>query len=551
MLKRCLSCLPLLVVLMAPLPAAAQDKVQAKQPALVVRIKSLDSLFDTLRVLGTPLLKKDVAAELDELIKAKLGPNGLEGIDAKRPIALYGKIDADLTKVAAVLMVPVTDEAKFLATLDSLGAKAEKDATGLYTLKQNQIPVDLFLRFANNYAYVALLDAEAIDKGRLLEPREAFPKEMTGPASLTVRIDQVPENVKQMLLEKLVEGWQDGAGKQKGKTSKAQQEFQEMLTQELVRYLRAAANEGKELTVELDVDKKAQTLRVDLLFTALPDTELAKTIGKIGAQRSLFGGLMHKDAALNALLHFSLSDKLRAKLIAVVDEGAKKAEAEIKDEGKKVQLGKLFAALLPSVEAGELDLAFSLRGPTLGRYTLVGGVKLQKADQLMKTLFEILKELPATEQKLLQFNADKAGGVAIHRLDLQKSFDAKTKEMFGDNPLYFAFRKDAAYLALGDDGLKAIKEAVQAPATTGPSVLLEMSLGRMLQVMAKTDEERQRADKVLKSGKGDRLRVTVDGGDTLRVRLEMNLAVIEAFAQSGGLVPPAKKDEKKDLEQPE
>ena len=310
-----------------------------------------------------------------------------------------------------------------------------------------------------------------------------------------------------------------------------------------MRYLQAAINDGQELSFEIDIDKKTQQLRIDLVFSARPGSDLAKTIQQFGAARSLFGGLLHKDAALNALIHFSLPEKLRGQFTAFVQEAAKKALEESKDKerDKKLQLSKLFEALLPAVEAGELDAAVSLRGPTRGRYTLVAGVKVKRADALMKTVFAILKDLPPGEQNLLKLNADKAGDVAIHRFDVQKHFDAKAKELLGENPIYFAFRKEAIFLALGDDGLKAIKEAVQAPTVTGPPIVLEMSLGRLMQLFGKTDEERQAAEKLLRQG-NDRLRVTVEGGEVLRVRLEMSLAAIATFGQMGAqkLLPKEK-----------
>lgn len=167
--------MPLFLVLAAPLPVAAQAKQE--QPALVVRLKSLDSLFENLRLVVNPLAKQDVAGQLEGLLKFLGGGNALEGIDAKRPIGLYGSIGADLTKVSAVVMVPVKDEKAFLTTLDRFKFKSEKDATGLYTVKQNFLPMDVFFRFAHKYAYITVLNAETVDKTNLLPPKAVFTKE--------------------------------------------------------------------------------------------------------------------------------------------------------------------------------------------------------------------------------------------------------------------------------------------------------------------------------------------------------------------------------------
>ena len=191
MLKRCLSCLSLVLLLAAPLPATAQDKAaqpKREQPSFVLRLRSLDALFETLRLDALKPLLKDVP-DLEEIIKEKVGPNGLEGFDQRRPIIVYGKIDADFEKLvkSVVLMVPVTDEQKLVATLDKLGFESKKDGTGLYTIKQNMLPMDVFFRFANRYVYFTGGEAETLAKKRLPQLKEVFPRELTSLVSVTLR----------------------------------------------------------------------------------------------------------------------------------------------------------------------------------------------------------------------------------------------------------------------------------------------------------------------------------------------------------------------------
>lgn len=548
MCKRWLSCLPLFVLLAAPLSAQATQPKQ-EQPTVVVRLKSLDSLFDNIRLVVNPLLKKDFAGELEELIKTKVGPKGLEGIDPKRPIGLYGKIVADLTKVSAVVMLPVDDEKTFLTTLDNLNFKSEKDATGLYTVKQNALPVDVFFRFANKYAYVTMLDSEAIDPKNLAEPRTVFAKELRGFLSVSLRLEQIPDAVKQMILQGVAEKLDAALEKKGDNETKAQHTFRVALIREVGKQLTAAVRDGKDLDFEVDVDKRAEVLRVDVQLTGQPNSELAGTISRIGEAKSLFGGLMHKDAALNVLLNVSLPEKLREALNLVIDEGGKKAVEETKEEGKKIQVAKLLEALMPSLKSGELDAAVSLRGPSIEKtYTLVAAVKMREVNALTTTLLALLKDFPKTEQVLIKLNAAKVGDVNIHRIDAQAQFDAKTKAAFGDNPIYVAFRKDAVFVVLGDDGLAAIKGAIAAPATSGPPIQFEMSLSRMAQVFATTDADRKTAEKLLRAGKSDRVRVTLEGGASLRIRLEAHLSVLETLSQLGGLAAVEQKKEDKEKE---
>src|SRR5260370_30314908 len=71
---------------------AADDKPPAKGlPALIVRTKSIDGLIDDFKYLAELAGKSEEAKQFDEMIK---NAGGLEGIDKKKPIALYGHLRA-------------------------------------------------------------------------------------------------------------------------------------------------------------------------------------------------------------------------------------------------------------------------------------------------------------------------------------------------------------------------------------------------------------------------------------------------------------------------
>src|SRR5262249_40431569 len=152
----------------------------------------------------------------------------------------------------------------------------------------------------------------------------------------------------------------------------------------------------------------------------------------------------------------------------------------------------------PTFKSGELDLALCLRGPGASdRYTLVGGVKLKEGEKLAKTLRDLIQTLPEGERAKIKLDRDKAGGTAIHELDVSKGFDEKARAMFGEESLYVAFRPDAAYFALGQDGLKAITEALTAPKAATAPLRLDLSLNRLAVVMAKTPEQAKAARRLL------------------------------------------------------
>ena len=85
---RRIGCCGLLLVglLVAVPPLRADDKPAADEPAVVIRVKSLDTVLANLKLLATVVGREQNALDLQGLIKAKVGDKGLQGIDMKRPV---------------------------------------------------------------------------------------------------------------------------------------------------------------------------------------------------------------------------------------------------------------------------------------------------------------------------------------------------------------------------------------------------------------------------------------------------------------------------------
>jgi hypothetical protein len=208
--------------------------------------------------------------------------------------------------------------------------------------------------------------------------------------------------------------------------------------------------------------------------------------------------------------------------------------ADTKDEQKKEQAAKLLKALTPSLTTGDIDAGFCLRGPHKNKtFTLVAGFKLKDGDKLAAAVFELLKDLPESEQKLLKLNAHQVGNVMIHRFDLHQVI-TEAKEFVGENPLYFALRDDALFVAIGDEGLPAIKQAVAAAATDTPPVQFDISMARLGGFIDKGGPIAQQAAALLKKGQDARIAVTLEGGAELRLRFVMDLSVLQLLLDKSG-----------------
>ena len=204
------------------------------------------------------------------------------------------------------------------------------------------------------------------------------------------------------------------------------------------------------------------------------------------------------------------------------------------DKTKRAEEEKVINALLPSLKAGELDAVVDLQAAAgEGKaQTLLLGVKLKDGLALEQALRDLAKGLPQGDRDCIQFDADMADDVKIHRVNVQKDLDDRGKKAFGDHPAYVAFRADSLLLGLGENGLARLKEALNSAPKTGPQALFEVSVARLAPVVAL--QHGQDVDKVTKAVQeafpergSDRIRFTVEGGSALKIHFDMKTAVLK------------------------
>lgn len=532
MMKRWLSPLAILCVVAVPTIVRAQD---ASPPTIVVRVRSLDAVIDNIKLVVALAGKENVAEQIEGLIKTKIGADGLVGIDPKRPLGGYVRLSKELEVPAGAVMIPIADEKAFLGLLENLNLKVTKDKKDIYSVSlKPAVPVDIAFRFANKYAYVTALNLEALEPGNLVPPEKIFSANMPA-VSASVRLDQVPNAAKLIAVSVVEQKLEEEQNKRQPGETEKQRDLRVQILKKVASQIRDVLEDGSELSIALDVSKKAGELTADIRLGATPKTKLAETIQKLGQTPSLFAGLAGEDSAANGLIHFIPADDIRKALASVVDEAMDKALATIQDEGKRKQAESLAKALAPTLRAGEIDVAFSLAGPGKNKkYNLVLAGKVKEGDNLGKTVRtlveDLLKTIPPAEAAKIKLDADAAGDIKIHRVEFP--LDAKAQAVFGDNPLFVAFRDDAVFIALGEEALPALKKGLTGKAgQASPLANFEVSLARIAPMLAKTDEQREIVDKAFKNGDPGTVRVRLQGGSDLRLSFSARLSVLQVLAQ--------------------
>ncbi len=531
---RCLLFLALTGVFAVPGPARSAAGDSARPPTLIVRVRSLDSVLADVKYFLTLAGREEDVKNLDDAIK-KTFPKGFEGIDSKRPLGLYGTLDPDgnLQESIPVLLVPIVDEKAFLGLLENLTKQtAKKEDDGVFVLGNEESRVPIYVRFASRYAYVTAREKTALAPKALLAPDKALPRGRSETLSAVFRIDQIPEAFKQIILSYTENKLADVQDRKVAGETATQHAFKVQAAKELAGQFARLIKDGHELTLRLNIDRQANELSAELSLTGKEESKLAATIAAFADTPSLFAGLFSSDSAMKMLIHGALPDSLRKTLESVIDEGIHSGLQKEKDPIKRGQAAKLFDALAPSVKAGEVDAAVNLRGPAANQhYTVVAGIKLKKGEDLEDTVRDLVGNLPEAERAKFKLDVDTAGEVKIHRVDLQKDFDAEARRHFGNNPVYFAIRSNALVVAAGEGGLSALKEALAAQPKTAPPLQIEMSVARLVALMGKEHnrEPRRVAQEAFgdSAKNNDKLRITIEGGKALKVRLEMKSSVVK------------------------
>jgi hypothetical protein len=141
-----------------------------------------------------------------------------------------------------------------------------------------------------------------------------------------------------------------------------------------------------------------------------------------------------------------------------------------------------------------------------------------------------VKTLPGQASGYFKFDAHKIGAISVHEIDLTAEAADIAKNVFGNdgNKGYFAFAKDALYASYGPDGLKALKDAIDAK--PGPAAVMDSSSDakKSMELVKKLmPPGNPNAVGIFGAGFSESMfmggmKVTVDGGEHLKVKIKLN-----------------------------
>jgi hypothetical protein len=542
MFSRMVAWLTAVSLLAIPMVARSAD-TRETSPAIIIRVDSINNLIEDAKYLAELAGLKDKVDEGLKAIQATIKNSKLDkAIDFSRPLGMYGIVNPDnLLDSNAILLLPVADEKILLDLLANFGMTPEKGGDGVYMVQPPRgnpafplPPVPIYLRFTNKHVYVAH-NKTGVAKESILEPSKIF----TGKTSTfftALRFSQISDELKQKAVNQLEEQLDKEKQKKLEGETKGEAEIRRKAMDAIGKQMAQIIKDAEELAFSFNVNRHSNRLNAELTFTAKPGSSLAKTIADAGKQQGLFGGLAKSDAAINILIHGTLPEDARKVIDTAIDEAFKKQLAKRDDADERKLAQKVYDAIEPTVNSGEVEAALSFEGLTKqGHLTMVGALKLKGGEKVEQMLKDLVNAAPDTDKAKFHFDAENSGRFKIHRVD--DFLDDEGRRAVGKHPLYIAFRPDAFFLSAGPNGLNAIKQALTAEPKPSPPLLFEVSIMRLAAwdlAQSQGDKSRRmdsaKIEKLAKeafTGDNDKIRLTLKGGKSLKASFDMSTAVIK------------------------
>jgi len=547
----------------APLPSGNKN---GDAPAFSAQVRSIDDLLPTIKTAARNVLPPFLYAEFEREALSKLDPNMLPGVDVKRPWAAYGRFGLGLLEnrfddSSLIVLVPISDEKKFLDFLNGLDLKLDKTGE-LYTFPIPDAPVSGSLRFYKEYAYIGV-DPDKLDTRKLLHPADVIDSNEKAAGVVRLRIDHVPEKLRTTILGAFKQGIDRELGRGVPKNAEP---FIVDFSRTAERWSRNLFLDGKEIVLRADLDPHIGSIKLETTFEAVNGTDVARFIKGIKPNTNAMADLVTADSAAHAVVSLPFfAEDIRRLVGELLTHGSNEVGKEMRaNEPKEIVALKdeLFAVLKKTVDSGLADGVACLRGPDKkGQYTAVGGVTLKDAGKLEAAFKAALKVAPNKEaQDRLKVDAFQIGNTNVHEIKTGELLPEEAIKIFGKSSVYFAVTPDACYITFGADGKQAISDLLSKKRTPKPMPMAAFDVsGKRLMAMVKTSGEPLEGtfgELYARFAEIDRIRLLgleVQGGDKLTLRAEMDLwtmmgGMAVPFRVGGNAAPPMVIQKKVEIE---
>ena len=439
----------------APRSVAAQDekKPKALPPLVVINAAGVDRLLGDVNFMFKTIGRDDLSDFINGFLK---NYGDLGGLDRKKSMGVMLYFKPGLTPgVEPVGYVPVTDIGDLTKTLqlDLVGATVKKvpGDDGRYELEGTPQPI--FVQMQGGYAYVANSEA-------------AFDRELPDPGPLTqslsqrydlaasLNIEGIPELMRTIFLD-FLRAQTEAQLQQRDNEPEAAYRARKASGMNNLKNIEAVVKEGQSITIGVDASQETRAIVVELEMKARPSSGFAEQLKKFPGKPSVFANAYSEQIPLAATGSWNLTkdDKeMFAELVKALDAGLKKGMMD--DNLDPTPVGSIIKSLESTVSSGSVDFFVQFVGEPPGKFSLVGGIKIDRAGEFASGLQGILQQLSKLPQIAeLELNAESHNGVALHRVLGKGEGGRGERQLYGGMPaFYVGAGRGAVWFGLGKEG---------------------------------------------------------------------------------------------------
>lgn len=438
----------------------------ATEPMVVVSATNLQTLLEDIKYV-TELAGMADAGKMAVMMARPY----TAGLDKSRPVGF-----AVSPQFQPLVFLPIDDLKTTLSVLKDQIGEPQDAGDGIMELVSCPLPV--FIKEQNKWAFVS----QTMDG---LKDLPADPAALLGKLpnqyDLAVRafIQRVPKEYRDMAIQQMKTGAEEGLRKRDGESEESYTARRKMV-EEQIKQMATLFTEADELTFGARIDRKESVCQLDMLFTALPESKLARQCQSLGKAQSQFNSLVKDPAAFRLLFASTIAaedmeqavsslESMRQVAMSEIDRSRDIPDAETRVLARQVA-NDLLDVLMETVKSGRMDGAVSVKLDTQD-VSLALAAYVANPKKMEETLTKAFQQL---EQKAelppLKLNVESHGGVQFHRLSVPvPAAEEKARLMFGSTlDLTLGFGKDTMYVSLGERGLSQVKAVIDQLATTPP-----------------------------------------------------------------------------------
>lgn len=509
-------------------PATAPASAGEIKTVAVVGLTSYNNLVSDINFVGSLADRPELGSSLQGMLAMFTQGKGLDGVDQSKPWGVI--LQTDGMQFLPVGCIAVTDLDKVLAIVQGFGARITDGADGAKVLA---LPngLTLHVKHENGWAYIAQMESALASLPA--DPAAELNKIVADyDLGARVSVQNVPQHYRQMALEAMKSGMEDGLKRKEGESDE-EYDSRRKVAEAQVAQLEQMINEVNEMIVGWAVDADQQKTFLDFTYNFLPGSKFAKQVAGYGTPKTNFAGFYQPEAAAT----FSFASQADPETIkenieqmrATMDTMRKQAEKAIDEEedipddetrvAVKAALADFMDAFQATMESGQMDGggAVQLSADSL---TVIAGAQVKDPAKFE----EGLKKLAALAEKEPNFNgvtwnASNHEGVNFHTLAIPVPADeAEAQKIFGDKvEVAFGIGAEAVYVAVGDNNIDTVNKAIDASKSQAgkevPPFEFSASLGQIMEFAAANAKDE---DKPIVQGIADMLKSDAQGRDHVR-----------------------------------